>query len=462
MKNRNVVVGIFVTAGLLLLTIGLFLIGNRHEVFARHIEYYAEFTDLSGLMKGAKVQVAGMDAGQVVAIGVPSSPASRFRVRIRINETLRGLVRTDSVASIGTEGVVGDTFLLIKPGSRNAPLAGAEATLRSKEPTELSDLLDQGKGLLTTIDNTVTLAQGVLTSVGGNLNSTLDGVKTTVGNVNYVVLGLKEGRGPAGMLLRDENVATQIRQSVTNAQQATVQLNQASIQANGLISDIQSRQLPQKADQALVSVKSAAANIDETSRQLRETISEAAGPDAQGVTAGGNIRETLSNTNAFTANMADDTEALKHNFFFKGFFRHRGYFNLSDISPDKYRQDRLFTNPKNTRAWLEGNQLFERDANGSERLTTQGKSLLDGVVAGHGDSIVESPIVIEGYWDGASTGDQVARSRTRAILVRNYLQNHFQLNPAHIGIVGLKNLPPGGLDHSTWDGVCIVVVGPRT
>src|ERR1035438_6206105 len=113
MKNKNLIVGIFVLAGLVLFRTGLFLIGNRHEVFARHIDYYAEFTNLAGLSKGSKVQVAGMDAGQVLEIGVPESPSSRFRVKLQIDDRLHGLVRTDSVATIGTQGVVGDTFLLI-------------------------------------------------------------------------------------------------------------------------------------------------------------------------------------------------------------------------------------------------------------------------------------------------------------------------------------------------------------
>src|ERR1039457_1491250 len=105
MKNKNLIVGIFVLAGLVLFMTGLFLIGNRHEVFARHIDYYAEFTNLAGLSKGSKVEVAGMDAGQVLDIAVPTSPTARFRVKLRIEESLHGLVRTDSVATIGTQGV---------------------------------------------------------------------------------------------------------------------------------------------------------------------------------------------------------------------------------------------------------------------------------------------------------------------------------------------------------------------
>jgi phospholipid/cholesterol/gamma-HCH transport system substrate-binding protein len=66
--------------------------------------------------------------------------------------------------------------------------------------------------------------------------------------------------------------------------------------------------------------------------------------------------------------------------------------------------------------------------------------------------------VIEGYSDGADAGEQLARSRARAILVRNYLQNHFQLDASHLGVVAMKNSPPSGMDHPVWDGICVVIV----
>jgi phospholipid/cholesterol/gamma-HCH transport system substrate-binding protein len=208
-------------------------------------------------------------------------------------------------------------------------------------------------------------------------------------------------------------------------------------------------------------VKSAASSLDESSRQLQQTIAEITGPDQQGVSAGSNIRESLSNANATTANMADDTEALKHNFFFRGFFRHRGYYNLAHLSPDQYRQDRLFTKPTNYRAWLSKDELFQNKPNGTEQLTLRGKTLLDAALTRSGDSFVESPIVIEGYGEGDDPDGQLAVSRNRAILVRQYLQSHYQLDPRNLGIVSMKKLPPEGVGHSTWDGICIVILNGR-
>ena len=80
METKKVRIGIFVVGGLVLFGIGMFLIGDRHQAFARHVEYYSEFVNLAGLANGAKVRVGGKDAGTVLAIGVPDSPSSRFRV----------------------------------------------------------------------------------------------------------------------------------------------------------------------------------------------------------------------------------------------------------------------------------------------------------------------------------------------------------------------------------------------
>ena len=190
---------------------------------------------------------------------------------------MRGLVRTDSVATIATEGVVGDTYLAVRTGTAKAPQASALATIPTREPTEIADLLERGNGLLNDAD-------GLLKQVGGQLNGTLETVNTTVSNVNDVVIGLKQGRGAAGMLLsdekfakqlrenvtaassdardivadlkagrgavgmllRDEAMAGQIRETVKNAQQASAGLSHASQQADAMVSDLNSREIPQE------------------------------------------------------------------------------------------------------------------------------------------------------------------------------------------------------------------------
>ena len=423
-----------------------------------------------------------MDAGEVLAIDVPGSPSSRFRVRWRIGEKLSGLVRTDSMVTIETEGVVGGTYLAVRPGSNRGQPAAALATIPSTEPVELSELLTRGTGLLND-------AQSILNTVGGKLGGTLDNVNTTVSNVNDIAVGLKQGRGAAGMLLRDDTLAKQIRHTVTtstasvdeilagvkagrgpagmllrdeatagqirealkNVQQATADLGHASHQADAMVSDLYSQQIPQKAGTVVDS-------LGDTAKQAHQMVSEIVQPDRQGVTAGANIRESLMNANSASLNLADDTEALKHNFLVRGFFRNRGYYNINRISPEQYRRDAAFTSRANYRAWLSASELFQAGSNGQEELSAGGKALLDGTLTENGDSMFESPIVIEGYCNGTGPADQLRLSRIRAILVRQYLQSHFQLDSSNLGIVAMKNSPPSGVERNTWDGICIVVL----
>ena len=267
MSMKKESIGLFVIGGLVLFGIGMFLIGDRHQLFARHTEYHTEFTNLSGLTTGAKVRVSGLDAGEVLTIDVPDSPAARFRLRFRIDARLRALVRSDSVVTIAREGVVGGTYLSVRPGSSEAPQADALATIPSAEPTELSALLTSAAGLL---DDVKGALQGV-TSAVSNVNDVVVGLKegrgtagmllrddalasdirrtvTTAGSsVRDIAADLQNGRGTAGMLLRDEAVAGQIREAVATARAATADLGQATRKADALMTDLSSRQIPQKA-----------------------------------------------------------------------------------------------------------------------------------------------------------------------------------------------------------------------
>jgi phospholipid/cholesterol/gamma-HCH transport system substrate-binding protein len=143
--------------------------------------------------------------------------------------------------------------------------------------------------------------------------------------------------------------------------------------------------------------------------------------------------------------MADDTEALKHNFFFRGFFKRRGYYTLTNLKPDQYRHDKVFANPENHREWLTADDLFQPASSGLETLSPVGKKRIDVVAAQLGDSLEDHD-------------EQFALSRDRAILVSQYLHTRFHLDSRNIGVVSLKELPPPGLHKDKWDGVCMVIL----
>jgi phospholipid/cholesterol/gamma-HCH transport system substrate-binding protein len=165
----------------------------------------------------------------------------------------------------------------------------------------------------------------------------------------------------------------------------------------------------------------------------------------------------LRNVNVATGNMAEDTEALKHNLFFKGFFNHRGYYTLSSLSPQEYRRSKLFASPHSPRVWLRAETLFQQGTPGSEELSQDGKRTIDAAVVSLGDSIFTRPIVIEGYSDAVAPADALSWSYTRAQIVRNYLEARYPFEAKNVGVMPLSATPPMGLGHSNWSGVCILV-----
>lgn len=450
MPRQFFAAGLFLIAGVALFALGIFLVGNRHEAFSRHLMLYSEFADIEGLTKGSKVRVAGFDAGQVTEIGIPDSPRSHFRVQMRINEKLRGLVRTDSVVTIDTEGVVGETFLTIHPGSPGAAIAQANSTLQGKPAISIADLMTQGLGVMDDADAS-------MKQLNAKVTTSLDGVNRTVNNANDLLVGLKEGRGPAGMLLRDEEMAAQIKATMGNVQSATSSLNLTAGRIDGIVGEIKEKQLPQKIDETMNQIRAASVEANDTIEQVHQSLSQALGPDINGVSAGENISQALMNANETTANMSEDTEAIKHNFFFKSFFSHRGYYSLSSISPDEYRRNKLFINSHGLRSWLSAETLFQPGAHGTEELSPAGKRAIDRTIVGYGDAVFHHPVVIEGYADGGANADQLALSYSRAFQVRTYLEYRFPFVAKNIGVMPLSSAPPPGLDHNRWSGVCISV-----
>ncbi len=91
-------------------------------------------------------------------------------------------------------------------------------------------------------------------------------------------------------------------------------------------------------------------------------------------------------------------------------------------------------------------------------LTSQGKSALNLALGNYGQRIFQGPVVVEGYSDCEIVGDRLAASRSRAILVRNYLQSHFHLDTGKLGAVALESHPPEPSPHTSWNGVAITLL----
>jgi phospholipid/cholesterol/gamma-HCH transport system substrate-binding protein len=383
------------------------------------------------------------------------------------------------LVSIRTEGIVGDKFVFIREGTSTAAEAPDGATLRSKEPFDIGEALEKGSALLDKSSKLLDNVQGSVTDLHGRLDVALDSVTKAVNHVdglittvqpdirklasnasqitdtiNGIVSGLNAGKGPAGLLLKDETTRKQLQATLSNAQQATSNLSDASARADRLLEDVQSRELASKA-QAILE------NVQAMSEQLNQAIKGALGPDNMGEDGAANIRETLSNLNRGTANLAEDTEALKHEFFFRGFFKKRGFYNLEQLSPAEYLKACQRENGCGSRTWLDAANLFDTGSNGTVQLDETGRHAIDGAVAPVVDSLPDHVVVVEGYSGSGTPDQQFVISRRRANLVREYLEAHFHLIHSDVGIVPLRDKPPHCAGRDAWNGVAIVVFDDR-
>jgi phospholipid/cholesterol/gamma-HCH transport system substrate-binding protein len=166
--------------------------------------------------------------------------------------------------------------------------------------------------------------------------------------------------------------------------------------------------------------------------------------------------------NEVMSDMAENTEALKHNWFFRGYFNSRGFYDLDSVSVADYRQGRFAPKLKPVRRWLGAGELFSKGPNTEEVLTDEGKHKLDLAMA---DFLLEArntPVMIEGYASAGATHDQFLLSRARAIRVRDYLVRRFSLRSSYIGFIplGAEGSPEG--EFKGADGVAMALfVDPK-
>jgi phospholipid/cholesterol/gamma-HCH transport system substrate-binding protein len=245
-----------------------------------------------------------------------------------------------------------------------------------------------------------------------------------------------------------------LQATLSNAQQATLNLSDASERADQVLADVQSRDLASKAQSILE-------NVQAMSEQLNQTVKSALAPDNMGDDGATNIRETLSNLNRGTANLAEDTEALKHEFFFRGFFKKRGFYDLEQLSSADYLKACQRQSACGSRTWLDAANLFATGSNGAVLLDEAGRHAIDSAVAPVVDSLLGHLVIVEGYSGTGTPDQQFVTSRRRADLVREYLEAHFHLVHSEVGIVPLRDKTPHCAGRNTWNGVAIVLFEDR-
>jgi phospholipid/cholesterol/gamma-HCH transport system substrate-binding protein len=212
--SRVARLGAFIVVTLAVLAAGVFIIGSKEYLFRSTYQLKARFDNVAGLTDGADVQVGGVHSGTVTAIELPTKPGEQVTVFISLAQSTHAIIKRDSVASIETEGVLGNQFLAISFGSAGQADVKNGDVIESDPPLLMADLLKKASGILDSgqqaVDNT-TEATAHLNSVSAKIDS---------------------GNGTVGALVND-------KQLYNNLAQTTTTLHATMLQAQAGVTDFQ-------------------------------------------------------------------------------------------------------------------------------------------------------------------------------------------------------------------------------
>lgn len=466
-RTRKLIVGMFVGGCLVLFGVGMFLIGNSNQMFSKSFDVFADFSKITGIQNGGKVRVAGMDAGTVTRIEVPSRPDAKFRVHFRIMEKLHPIVRQDSIATIQTDGLLGNKYLQIEAGSPAAPLARKDSMIQSKEPFDWGDLMDEMNGVVRQVNDimagvkdqlvsTLSEIEGTAQSTNVLIKDATPHVKSIVAsadritaNLREIIDGIQEGQGTVGALFKDRELYDSVKRSAGKTETVVENLREASGSAKKIINKVEESDI-------VPEVQRTVKNLQQITLQVKDAVDKFQSASSEGGVSE-NLQRTLADAHEAMSDLSDDTEALKHNFLFRGFFKKRGFFDLSGLTSPEYKSPAFAKGFKRHRVWLESANLFNKDPKGVEVLSVEGKARLDEAMTELLDFPRNGPLMVEGFAGEGTASQQYLVARQRAVRVEAYLIGRFHLRPAYVGVISMGAEPsdkgsPGGFK----EGVGIV------
>ncbi|MGA3372953.1 MAG: MlaD family protein [Terracidiphilus sp.] len=212
--SRVARLGTFIVLTLAVLAAGVFVIGSKEYLFRSTYQLKAQFDNVAGLAAGADVQVGGVHSGTVHSIALPHKPGEQVMVLMDLDQSTHEVIKQDSVASIETEGVLGNQFVAISFGSAGQAEVKDGEIIQSEPPLEISDLFKKTSDILDSSQqaiNNASLATAHLNSVSAKIDS---------------------GQGTVGALVND-------KQLYENLELTTTTLHATMLQAQAGVTDFQ-------------------------------------------------------------------------------------------------------------------------------------------------------------------------------------------------------------------------------
>jgi phospholipid/cholesterol/gamma-HCH transport system substrate-binding protein len=204
-RNRlALIVGAFVLASFGALALAILSLSSQEGVFTDRYRLVGYYDNVGGLISNAPVWLAGTQVGRVESVELGTRPDGEpgVRVVLQVNSSVRDRIRTDSHASIGTIGLLGDRYVEISLGTAEAPALEPGAEIRTADPANLTRVIDTGTKAL---DNIASLAEN-LNKVVSDFESEAggEGLADSIVAVADIVQEIQDGSGLLHSLIYDE------------------------------------------------------------------------------------------------------------------------------------------------------------------------------------------------------------------------------------------------------------------
>ncbi|MBW2424097.1 MAG: MCE family protein [Deltaproteobacteria bacterium] len=148
----SLIVGAFVLLAMSAMAAAILSLGAERGLFRSQYRLTAHFANVLGLLPGAPVWLGGKEVGRVDRIAFEPMSAERpVLVELRVNEEVQDRIRDDSVATIGTIGLLGDSYVEISFGSEGSAVLLDGDTITTADPVNVTHLMSEGRNALASI-----------------------------------------------------------------------------------------------------------------------------------------------------------------------------------------------------------------------------------------------------------------------------------------------------------------------
>jgi phospholipid/cholesterol/gamma-HCH transport system substrate-binding protein len=313
--KRAVIVGAFVFIALVIFVLGVMTLGGQKSLFNKGATINAVFNEVNGLQAGNNVWFAGVKIGTVQSINFEKD--GRVKVEMNIEEDYLSIIKKDTRAKVGSDGFIGNKLIVLYGGTSSAAVVQNGNTLAVEQAVGMEQMMatlqENNQNLLTITSNFKTLSDQMVA-----------------------------GKGTVGRLLNDDQLFTDLQQSLvtiraaaSNAQQMVVnvsdytdKLNTKGSLANDLVTDTvvfsRLRSTVREIDALSNKANDVMLTLNEASRNINQKLNDNASPVGMLLNdkeTASELRATIKNLQAGTQKLDENMEALQHNFLLRGFFR---------------------------------------------------------------------------------------------------------------------------------------------